>query len=483
MGFCPSWFFCADCDNKGLIRIGQEEGDFFLPYSFFNDMPYSPEIKWQFYLGDRETAISYWSGPQPSSTQRSANNFRQYLDRSINSYNIIKEIVAHYSNALVGKPFGYTENETLTEWLHTQRRLSAFRRRTDPFLESVVQALVSGRSFIRLYSPQRFKDSGSPYLAVTPHLCHLQDSSPEYDSDGFLERFTYTYRDKGGSQNQEEYFVDDNGYTHIKSNKEEIVIYRNGMLPIFELSIDPVISDAAICSQRTLTVLLTMLNEFICSSALPEHIVTNAQVPGQMIEDPDHPRGQRFEPRQDLLEFGANQLVMLDGKPIGDPDMPSGFTNPSVYFKDPSNPQAFRTALDILVETVYRETGLGHLLTSGDGSLSGISRVTLKSDFELRLQIYKEYIEDFYNAILEYVLMELGQSNPYVETSLNLDTGNILPEERKAILEELNTGVRSRRSSMMMLGIEDPEEEERQIQEERNRDMGEEIIPDEEALL
>lgn len=446
-------------------------------------MPYSPETKWKFYQGDRETAIAYWSGPHPSDTQRSATSFRQYLDRSINTYNIIKELVSHYSNALIGKHFNYPEDELLSSWLHTQRRLSAFRRRANPFSEAVIQALVGGQSFLRLYTPERYKNSKNELLTVTPHVCHLTDSLPEYDSDGFLEKFTYTYRDSKGNHAKEEYFVDGDGYTHIKSSEEEIIVDRGGMMPIFELSIDPVISDAAICTQRSLTVLMTMLNEFICSSALPEHIVTNAQVPGEIIEDPDHPRGQRFEPRQDLLEFGANQLVMLDGKPIGDPDMPSGFTSPSVYFKDPSNPQAFRTALDILVETVYREAGLGHLLTSGDGSLSGVSRVTLKSDFELRLRIYKEYIEDFYNAILEYVLMELGQTDPLVETQLNLDTGNILPEERKAVLDELNAGVRSRRSTMLSLDIEDPEAEEQQILLEQNRDIGVEDIPDEEATL
>jgi len=446
-------------------------------------MPYSPEVKWDFYQGDHETAIAYWSGPRPSETQRSADTFNRYLDQSINTYNIIKELVSHYVNALVGKPFNYPEDELLSEWLHTQRRLSAFRRRADPFMEAVTQALVSGRSFIRLYTPERFQNSKNSLLLVTPHLCHLQDSKPEYDSDGFLNRFTYTYRDSKGGRKQEVYFIDESGYTHILANGEEIIVDRRGMMPIFELSVDPVISDAAICAQRALTVLLTMLNEFICSSALPEHIVTNAQVPGEIIEDPDHPRGQRFEPRQDLLEFGANQLVMLDGKPIGDPDMPSGFTSPSVYFKEPSNPQTFRTALDILMETVYREAGLGHLLTSGDGSLSGVSRATLKSDFELRLGNYREYIEDFFNAILEYVLIELGQKDPYVETQLNLDTGNILPEERNAILEELNSGIRSRRSAMRALGIEDPDAEEEQILLEQNRDMGVTDIPDEEATL
>ena len=446
-------------------------------------MPYSPETKWKFYQGDRETAIAFWSGPTPADNQRSVQNFRGYLDRTINTYNIIRELVLHYSNALVSKPFSFQENEILTQWLHTQRRLSAFRKRQNPFTEAVTQSLVSGRSFLRLYTPEKYQRSQNEYLRVTAHLCHLTDSEPEYDSDGFLERFIYTYKDSKGTQKKEEYFVDENGMTHILSQGEEIIVDRNGMLPIFELSLDPVISDAAICAQRSITMLMTMLNEHVASCALREHIITNGQMPGEIIQDPDAPGGERFVERQDLLELGANRLLWLEGRPIGDPNEPSGYTNPQVYFHDPSNPEVFRTALDILLETIYREVGLGHLLVSGDGSISGVSRITLKADFELRAGIYKAYIEEFYNAILEYALMELGESDPMVETQLILDTGDPLPEERKAYLEEFNSGVRSRRSTMQMIGIKDPSSEEKQIRLEQNQDVGMDNVPNEELVL
>lgn len=446
----------------------------------FNSIMLTSQEKWDYYLGDMESAISSWSGVIDDPELK---HFRERLKHSIYFYNAIAEVAEHYVGGLVGKAPRVSKNAKIEEWLIHQDRLSTQWNKPDPIITAVTQAIVTGESFIRIYKPKKYQDSPNPINQIAMHVCGLEDVDIDRDEDGFLQRIKYTYRTEANNQSYTEiYELLDNGLTSIWSGyagDEPTVIDLGGRLPIFHLKLKSPITDSLLSAQRHLNKTLTMLSESISLGGFPDRTFLNVQPPGHYIEDPNSPTGYRFEQNLSYVKFGPGQTAFLQGYPIGNP--PESYANPSVHFRDPVDTSSFDRSFKIGLETIYRTARLGHLLSEGDGSISGISRITMKSSYYIALKALAKPIEELLESIYESVLYLIGAYQP-IEVKLQITSGETLPEERKQILEEFNAGLISRRTAMMQVGIEDPVAEEKQLQTERDIDFGGENIPAEEAL-
>ena len=198
----------------------------------------------------------------------------------------------------------------------------------------------------------------------------------------------------------------------------------------------------------------------------------NAQMPGEWIVDVTQPNGEKFVPSEKPLVFGPNQVTYVSGMPIGDPKAPTGYTSPQLLTEQPIDVGVFSSGLAISYEVFWLSIGLAHNLTAGDGNLSGRSRETIKGDFTVRLEGISEIVEASLCRVFESVQKFLTPQSSYkVVCELNLSTGKPLPEERNQAIGEMQAGLRSRTSAMMLIGVSDPDAEMELIQRERETEV------------
>ena len=440
---------------------------------------------WRYYIGD---TVRFWSGPTPPKDHPKYTEVMKNLERVFQSHNVIGEAIDHYTAALVGLPFNFylssadkqveelseeekraidKEEKLLQDWWDYQRRLGIESGRGKVISEAVAQLLVTGRGFLRLYQPMRLANVDENHKKYVIHCPTLGTINTKRDDDDFL--YYASYQAKSGV---ETYELLDNGKTKItdpSGTKEEDY---GGMLPIIEFRGKALITESAKQTQNSINKALTLKDINVDAGGFLSRILLNTQQPGEWVVDVTQPNGKKFVPSEKPLPFGPNQIVYLSGLPIGDPDAPTGYTSPQIHTEQPIDVGAFSGNLAISYEVFWLSMGLAHLLTAGDGSLSGRSRETIKGDFTTRLEGISEIIEAGLASVFGLIKRILLPKSSYkIVCELNLSTGKPLADERRQVIAEMQAGLRSRTSAMMLIGVNDPDAEMELIQRERETDV------------
>jgi hypothetical protein len=444
---------------------------------------------WAYYTGD---TFKFWTGPRPPQNHPKYSDVIAQLQSVYHSYNLIRETAHHYRDALIGQPFNWylkgTNGEKVEEsktealiqsWWDWQRHLAVSQNTNQgkPIAEAVTQMLVrgdgngTGTGYLRLYSPKRYAEASESWKRIVLHCPSPGSVITERDDDGILYKATYCH-----SKGKEIYTLLDNGQCEVqvqegKAEKEPYTIDLGGRLPIFELRSSCLFGIDAKQAQNSINKTLTMKSVNNNMAGFLERVILNAQMPGRWEEDPSAPGGERFVTEPGAIEFGANKLAFIQGLPLGDPRNPVGYTNPSIQYREPVGVQTFGDSINIDIACFYRSVGLGHLLVSDDGNLSGISRETVKQDFLTRLEGYSEVVEAALSEVFATVLLLLDEPNYTPVVELKLATGKPLPEERQVNRDDYNAGLRSRTTAMSEAGISDPDAEWELIKRERKEDM------------
>lgn len=445
------------------------------------------EENWDYY-NDNTFEYLYYSGPFPTPDEKGYEAARKKLLKNYRTHNVVKDCIDHYCAALVGSPFNFylssdtpdTEisedekkrikgsNETIQQWWDRQKQVAIANYLGKPLAEAVTLMLIAEFGYLRLYQPKRFKNNKDSYKKILVHAPCFGSVSVKKDSDGFLEEATYTY--DGGT---ETYKLLENGNTEITNNSgEKTEVDYGGRLPIFEFSGQSLLTHSLKRTQNSINRTLTMKDSNVDYGGFRERIVTNGQPPGNWVSDPSVPGGQKFKPNEEAIKFGPNYIGWLQGLSIGDPNNPTSYTTPNYQVIDPVDIGIFERSLQLDYTTFYNSVGLGHLLTTGDGRLSGVSRETIKGDFITRLEAYAEVIEgqlkSMFSLVMQLLTPEVNYS-PVVE--LNLAAGKPLPEDRQQAISEYQAGVRSRNSTMVAVGLSDPDAESEKIALEEDEQL------------
>jgi hypothetical protein len=464
------------------------------------DLPYeSAKENWDYYSGD---TFQFWTGPKPPADHPDARTVMRSLEEVFHSHNVIGEAIDHYVAALVGQPFNFylsadkpmetltdaqkraidAEEEFLQKWWDYQKERAIESGRGDPIAGAVTQLLVTGRGYLRLYRPARVANDPEPYRRMILHCPAIGSVATERDADGFLYEARYDYDPpEGGSTGDrasETYTLLENGKTRIQDSNEPREVDYGGRLPIFEMRGKSVITPSAKQGQNSINKVLTIKDVNVDAGGFLSRVLINAQLPGEFVTDPNQPNGRKFVPSDRPLTFGPRQVTYVQGMPLGDPDNPSSYTTPSLITEQPIDAGVFGGSLAIDYEAFWLSIGLGHLLTAGDGSLSGRSRETIKGDFEVRLQGYAGIVESSLKAIFQTVQILLADlyNRPSLKeyscvVELNLTTGKALPEERNQAIVEYQSKLRSRTGAMMAIGISDPDAEIELMQRETETEI------------
>ncbi len=443
------------------------------------------EENWQYYLGN---TFQFWNGAKPAANDPNYHKVMLELEKIYHSYNIVAETTTHYVNSLSGKPFTWdikdnqAAKQLINDWWKWQKRAAINQSLSQgkPIAESIAQMLIrddgsgSGTGYLRLYSPQRYRNL-EPYKRIVLHCPTPGTIEVEKDLDGILYKAQYNY-----GEGREIYTLLDDGRCLIESDKEsDRILDLGGRLPIFEVKARVILGNDGKEIQNSINHALTLKDVNLKYAGFLERVVTNAQMPGNYIDDPNKPGTKIFVSQPMQWQFGANQIVNLQGMPIGDKKAPTGYTNPDIQYREPVDVTNFGQSVSIDIRNFYMSVGLGHLLSVGDGSISGVSRLTIQKDYATRLEGYSEIIEnaiaDIFSTVAILLLDEPAEIDPEVTLNLSYD---LLPENIDVIGGMFDRGLISKRSAMSRLGIPDPESEIELILEERQQEIEAGVIVD-----
>ena len=242
----------------------------------------------------------------------------------------------------------------------------------------------------------------------------------------------------------------------------------DGHLLMHELNGRGIVTEQLMQLQRSLNFSLTAMGNNNANAGFLERIISNSQVPVRYVPDPTDRTGTKKLEVKDTYRAGPGKTVWLTGHPITDEaGNVTGYTNPVPHFRDPSSPDSFTASLAEYRAAMYMETKQGHLLAQGDGSISGASRLQLRADFEVSLRDTRVAAEQCYRWMLT-VLAKLaglfsGQPTKFdhlrPSVVANVNTGPLTAEELQVIVTQYEKGLRSRESTMNLIGVDDPDAE------------------------
>ena len=448
--------------------------------------------------------IKYWIGSQPDEKDPHKERVWREIKRVFVSANFVKECVDRHVEALIGnfpeiklkskndgQPTAIIEagEKEINNWLSYMFRSAATQESCEdmnPIIQALTRMCVLGRGYLRLFTRSRYKYSEDFYKKVSLHAPDRSQIRMFYDAEGSLEAIEYLFSDRKIERQELDPVT---GVLHFKiyrdeSDKEKDItldeydLDLNHNWSIVELKAPALITRSIKSLQNAINLDLTMLARNVVQAGFLERLLLNAQTPGEFIESE---RGDlEFIPDPMGYRTGPGSTAIVTGIPIGDnPNNPENYTNPSVVFRDPVDVTTFEKTLLTYVPRLYHEFGQGHLLSAGDGSISGVSRIQLSMDFSNKLKRHIETIENSLEMLSYAALLMLshysGKTEAYkkVETvvELSLQDHLLTPEEHKEIRDDFTAGIMSHETTLQLLDVGDPVAEIERKTAERDAEM------------
>jgi hypothetical protein len=419
---------------------------------------------WDYFSGNH---WPFWSGPTLRPQDDPTGEKMAQLKRVFMSCNLLGECVENWCDGLIAEPFTWylkdgqgqrveaaaaeVEVQRWLDWVG-EVAIASSSAESDPWREFVLSLGVAGEGCLRLWQPERFVDEPDPVRRIHLHACKAGTVDIDRGDDDFIEAITYVYG-KGQREVQRlegQLLVVTGG---AAADGEGLKIDTGGRWTIQQAQGTSLLSESVKKLQNSINHALTMMHRNQELSGFRERVWLNAEFPDSELE-----RG----PGRDIYAYSAA---------MGDENNPS-YPGASIHESQPVPVDSFIQAIQLYRTLMYLEFGQGHLLSAGDGGMSGTSRIQMREGFELRLRKFKRRVEAAIANILNIVLKLLGYDNLTAVVELKITTGKLSPEERQMLIAEFQAGALSRSSLIAKLGtIGDPDAEMALIEEEIARQL------------
>lgn len=433
----------------------------------------------------------YWCGPTlPVGTPNYAEKMAQ-LERVFQSANLIEECVSNWKNGLISEPFTWylkgkdgerteapeaeKQVQRWLDWVNQQSigadlKLTNFQQ-SNPWAEFVLSLGVLGEGNLRLWQPRKFENDSDPVRRYHLHAPKAGSVGLERDDDGFVTEVSYSYGN--GKKERQTLLEDGSLQVTIEGDEnatEPLIIETGGRWTVHQAQASPLLTKSIKQLQNAVNHSLTMKLRNNELSGFRERVFLNGQAPGEWVDDPSSPGGQKFIPGGEL-ERGPGIDQYVYGIPMGDTMSPS-YTTPQIHESQPIPIASFVESIQADRMLMYLAFKQGHLLSAGDAGMSGESRIQLRQNFELELRGWKLPVEGAIADVLNVVLQLLGFAELEAVVSLNITTGKLSAEERKQLIEEMNAGLLSKATAIAKLGsVSDVDAELALIEEERKAQL------------
>jgi hypothetical protein len=459
-----------------------------VPFGGLSDRRYLQDIKdnWCYYNGDH---FKFWIGPSlPASVPNAAEKMAE-IERVFQSANLIEECVNNWRDGLIASPFtwylkGKNGERTkapeaelqLQRWLDQVEQMASSEDsdQGDPWSDFVLGLGVSGEGSLRLWQPKRFENDPDPIRRIHLHSPKVGTVAIARDADGFAESISYSY----GEGRVEKQYFNESGQLVIEvtnpgaADNEPILLDTDGRWTVQQVKARSLLTPSIKQLQNSINHALTMKLRNQELSGFRERTFLNAQAPGEWVDDPSSPGGQKFIPSSDAIERGPGYDNYVYGIPSGT-DINPTVAAPQVHESQPVEVRTYRESIEIDRTLMYLAFKQGHLLSQGgDERLSGESRIQMRQGFESFLRGWKTKVESAIANILNVVLRILGYSELEAVVQLRITTGKLSAEERKALMDEYNAGLLSKATTVAILGsVEDVDAELALMKEEAEEKM------------
>lgn len=469
----------------------------------------------KFYEGDHWQDGAGWSGPIPDSNHPLYNDLLLEIQRGFVSKNTVAEVVGRHVSGVAGRepmwamtllrPLAEGEEPTaeeqvlideaealLTEWWDSRQIHGIIQ-------DATATCLWAKRGPLRLFVPPgqlrpNPADPAGPRLIPQADLktsvmrIYLDHPEPAQaavilDRETMRRAGVYLY-EKDKQRFAELTYLDEAGNTVIRivsggDDPDEapapvFTLPLGGQLTMHELSRDRLVTDQVVQNQKALNLALTMLSRNVVMAGFLERTYLNAQLPGKMEPDPDHPGQERFVP--EAMHVGAGATNFISGIVTGfDQAGNEVIATPSVVYRDPVSVTTFRDTKEESYQVILEETQQLHALISGDATASGESRKQARSDFEDSLADTKTQVEDTLRWLLETVLamaaVFAGQPGRYASlratASCRVNLGPISADDQRVAAELVKEEIISRETARSRVGIDDVDAEAARIEAEQ----------------
>jgi hypothetical protein len=209
------------------------------------------------------------------------------LERIFFSDNLIAQGVNRFVNALVGETpdFEMTPKKgtrgRVDNWYYDQLSNHTLLSRDEnpPLMQAVVNRMVEGKGFLRVYVEQ----DGSPRIHAPKDVVVNRGANDQVSS------FEYHYKDEDERALVERQSLDENGALLVQTLQDETVLENqrldlNGNFLIIPLGIESVISERVMSLQKVISLTDTMSQLNINWSGYLTHLLLNSQVPDSELD-------------------------------------------------------------------------------------------------------------------------------------------------------------------------------------------------------
>ena len=441
--------------------------------------------------------FEYWIGPKVDPADRNAEEFNAAIERVFQTNNLIRNCIDRHVRALIGRfPNWFFKDASgdrvetdpeegegevnspasdaellIQRWIDRIQSLSQTQEADlgDPFKKAVKDLAVTDTAYLRIWTPEKFKEAKDPIRRVAIHSPDIGAIEFIYDKDKFLEKIYYRYQVDNVDYIESQSIDEVTGETVIQTldsnekqvlDDEEIRLNLGGRYTVYKMSAPSLITQSARDAQNAVNFVLTMLMRNLEQAGFLERIILGAQPPGNW-EEVDGIK--KFVP-DNSFKIGVGQTAFIQGTPNFDADNNvTGYSNPSVNYRDPVDVTTFERSHALATSIIYHQMGQGHLLAT-DLNMSGIARVQSRQDFDTTLEEHRNTVQSAIGGILGAALMLMvDDPAPYegldVAVQLRLSTSKALPEELRENREDYGAGLKSRTTAMSAIGIEDVDAE------------------------
>lgn len=462
-----------------------------------------------FYHGDHWQGGDAWTGPRLATTHPLYAETWATIQASLVSSNKIREVVRREVMAAVGdapswgltprRPLPKDALPTLQEQALIDEGVALFqewwdlRQGHNLLEEAIAMAAWAGRGVLRLFVPPGLVREGvvppTGELAEALALIHLHCPEPTaaavaIDPNTRAEIGLYAYTEEVDGQPLERcelvYEAARDPWSEIRFTTLRVIgadgrntqapvgLDLGGRLTMHELRRPVLVTEQVRAIQKSINKTLTMMDRNGTQAGFLERIVTNAQLPGHMEPDPDHPGLQKWV--AEAMHLGPGTTNFLAGVVVRDVAGNESVATPGVHYRDPVSPATFIETKDALYAALLEETQQAHVLMAGDGQASGESRRQARAEFERAVRLSASLAEDAVRWLVETVLtlasVFSGRPGYFAalrasaEAQINL--GPISADEIRVNAEQVAAELLSPETAMARNGVRDvPAEQER----------------------
>lgn len=461
-----------------------------------------------FLAGDHWQGGAGWIGPWPDALDPEAQRVQAEIARAFTPQNALGEAAERHVGGVIGKEpaWGLTVRRplraqgrgsqptraeqtlideaeaALTSWWDARKLLPLFQRLAQDLL-------AGGRAPLRLFVPSGLRVGG-----VVPSAASLEAALVGYcyvdrptlaaatviTDPGTQQRCgVYAYQTAEGQTVAELTYVDlATGETVLRvlrggadAAAEGGAWPLGGLLLLDEARRDVFLTESMRRLQHQLNLARTMSGRNIVQGGFLERLILGGQLPGEWVDDPAAPVGpdgtrKRFVAKP--FKVGAGRTNFVSGQPIRDAQgRVTGYTTPSVVYRDPVSTATFREAADDAHRAILSEARQLHALMGADSTATGESRIQARADFAKSLLATKTQLDATGRWLIEAALalasVFAGVPGRYAGLratfDCRVDTGPLTASERAQIVAEVKQGVLSLETALALLGHDDVDAE------------------------